>query len=363
MKTISIDPLARVEGNGGISATIDGKVVTDVKFTVNEGPRLIEKLILGRTPEEDTSMSPRICAICSCSHKNGVLRALENALDVKISHKSYLLRELMHMGEFIESHALHTFYLALPDFLHYPNAIAMALDHDLEGKIALEMKHFGNRIMKATNGRYIHGENAVIGGFGKYPSRDELLFLKSRAIQFMPFVVKTVDIFCGIDYPGSPDAETLYACCEPGNDQFGFWGDEILLSTGETISRDDYQSLTNEFVVSHSYAKHSLYQGKSYSVGALARINNLGERLTGEAEIMLQKYYHDKWKTNPFYHNAARSIEIMYAFERIPELVDEFLKIEEASSKLSTRSETGREQGWWRLHVACLSIIMKSKMA
>ena len=116
----------------------------------------------------------------------------------------------------------------------------------------------------------------------------------------MPFVVKTVDIFCGIDYPGSPDAETLYACCEPGNDQFGFWGDEILLSTGETISRDDYQSLTNEFVVSHSYAKHSLYQGKSYSVGALARINNLGERLTGEAEIMLQKYYHDKWKTNPF---------------------------------------------------------------
>ena len=117
MKTISVEPLARVEGNGGISATIDGNVVTEVKFTVNEGPRLIEKLILGRTPEEDTSMSPRICAICSCSHKNGVLRALENAMDVKISHKSYLLRELMHMGEFIESHALHTFYLALPDFL------------------------------------------------------------------------------------------------------------------------------------------------------------------------------------------------------------------------------------------------------
>jgi sulfhydrogenase subunit alpha len=345
MKTITIDPLARVEGNGGIQATIDGKVVTEVKFTINEGPRLIEKLILGRTPEEDTSMSPRICAICSCSHKNGVLRALENALDVEISHKSYLLRELMHMGEFIESHALHTFYLALPDFLHYPNAIAMALDHDLEGKIALEMKHFGNRIMKAANGRYIHGENAVIGGFGKYPSRDELLFLKSRAIQFMPFVVKTVDIFCGIDYPDSPDAETVYACCEPGNGQFGFWGDEILLSTGETIPRDDYQNLTNEFVVSHSYAKHSLYQGKSYSVGALARINNLGERLTGEAEKMLQKYYHDKWKTNPFFHNAARSIEIMYAFERIPELVDEFLKIEEESSQVEYTLKDGKGTG------------------
>jgi len=124
MKVIGIDHLARVEGNGGIHATIDGKVVSDVKFTINEGPRLIEKLVLGRTPEEDASMSPRICAICTCSHKNAVLRALENAMEVKITPKAYLLRELMHMGEFVESHSLHTFYLALPDFLGFPNAIA-----------------------------------------------------------------------------------------------------------------------------------------------------------------------------------------------------------------------------------------------
>jgi sulfhydrogenase subunit alpha len=345
MKTISIEHLARVEGNGGISATIDGKVVTEVKFTIFEGPRLIEKLVLGRTPEEDASMSPRICAICSCSHKNGVLRALEKALDVKISQKSYLLRELMHMGEFIESHSLHTFYLALPDFLGFPNAIAMVAEYDLEGKIALEMKHFGNHIMKVTNGRFIHGENAVIGGFGKYPTREELLFIKTRAVQFMPFVSKTVDLFCGLDYPDSPDADTLYVCCEPGNGQFGFWGDKILLSTGDTTAQDDYQSLTNEFVVSHSYAKHSRYQNQPYSVGALARINNLGERLTGEAGNMFRKYFNKKWKTNPFFHNAARSIEIMYAFERIPILVDEFLKIEDESSLVEYEIKDGKGTG------------------
>lgn len=345
MKTITIEHLARVEGNGGVSATIDGKIVTDVKFMINEGPRLVEKLTLGRTPEEDASMIPRICAICSVSHKNGVLRALENAMHVKISQKSYLLRELMHMGEFIESHALHTFYLALPDFLGYPNAIAMAADHDVEGKIALEMKHYGNHIMKVTNGRYIHGENAVIGGFGKYPAKEELLFIKDRAIQFMPFVNMTVDLFCGLDYPDIPDAETMYVCCEPGNDQFGFWGDEIKLSTGETISRDDYQSLTNEFVVPHSFAKHSLYQNRPYSVGALARINNLGERLTGSAGDMFQKYFNKKWETNPFFHTAARSIEIMYAFERIPELVDEFLKIEDESSAVEFERKDGKGTG------------------
>jgi sulfhydrogenase subunit alpha len=345
MKVIGIDHLARVEGNGGIHATIDGKIVSDVKFTINEGPRLIEKLVLGRTPEEDASMSPRICAICTCSHKNGVLRALENAMGVKISPKAYLLRELMHMGEFIESHALHTFYLALPDYLGFPNAIAMASEYEFEVKIALEMKHYGNHIMKVTNGRFIHGENAVIGGFGAWPTRDELFFIKSRAVQFMPFVFKTVDLFCGLDYPDVPVAETRYVCCEPGDGRYGFWGDEILISTGEKIPRDDYSKVTNEFVVSHSYAKHSRYQGQPFTVGALARIVNLGERLDGEAGEMYRKYYRDSWKSNPFYHNPSRALEILYAFERIPVLVDEFLKLEGPSSKEEYEVRDGKGTG------------------
>ena len=345
MKVVGIDHLARVEGNGGIHATIDGKVVSDVKFTINEGPRLIEKLVLGRTPEEDASMSPRICAICTCSHKNAVLRALENAMDVKISRKAYLLRELMQMGEFIESHSLHTFYLALPDFLGFPNAIAMASEYEFEVKIALEMKHYGNHIMKVTNGRFIHGENAVVGGFGKWPSREEAQFIKERALQFMPFVFKTVDLFCGIDYPDSPIAETQFLCCEPGDGNYGFWGDEVLVSTGDTFFRDDYQKMINEFVVPHSYAKHSRYNGKPFSVGALARIVNLGERLVGEAGKMFQKYYRASWKSNPFFHNASRSLEIMYAFERIPVLVDEFLKLADEPPKVEYTVQDGKGTG------------------
>ncbi len=140
MRKITIDHLARVEGNGGLSATIDGKLVTDVKFNIFEGPRLIERLTVGRTPEEDVSITPRICAICTLSHKNAVLRAMENALSVNVSRKVNLMRELMHMGEMIESHSLHIYYLALPDYVGFPNAIAMASKFAFEVKIALEMK-------------------------------------------------------------------------------------------------------------------------------------------------------------------------------------------------------------------------------
>jgi len=327
MKRIKIDHLARVEGNGGVTATIDGRAVTDVQFVINEGPRLVERLTLGKTPEEDVNIVPRICAICTISHKYAALRAMENALSVKVPPKVSLFRELMHMGEMIESHSLHTYYLALPDYVGFPNAIAMAAKFSLEVKIALEMKEFGNHIMKTAASRYIHGENPVIGGFGKYPSKDELLWIKSRAIQFMPFVLKTVNLFCGLDYPFVPEEKTVYACCNPEKNQYGFAGDEIILSTGETLSKDDYKKLTNEFIVSHSYAKRSRYKGKPYSVGSLARVNNLGERLKGEAGKMYKQHFNRRWKINPLFNNAAQALEICYAFERIPEIIDKMIKL------------------------------------
>ena len=325
-KVISIDRLTRVEGNGGISATIDGKVVTDVQFKIFEGPRLVEKLAVGRTPEEDVSISPRICAICTVSHKNAVVRAMENALDVKVAPETIFTRELMHMGEMIESHSLHTFLLALPDYLGYPNAIAMAADYGFEAKIGLEMKNFGNKIMEFYNGRFIHGENALIGGFGKLPSRKDLLWIKSRAQQFMPFIHKTVSLFCELPYPEIPEEETLFACCEPGGNSFGFWGEEILCSTGDRFGHNQYKDLTNEFVVPHSYCKRSRYQGKPFQVGALARINVLGDRLQGEAGKYFKKYFNEHWTRNPLYINAAQALELVYCFERIPQIADILLE-------------------------------------
>jgi sulfhydrogenase subunit alpha len=143
----------------------------------------------------------------------------------------------------------------------------------------------------------------------------------------MPFVLKTVELFCELDYPDCPEDDTIYASCNPGQKKYGFVGDKIILSTGETIKKEDYKDLTNEFVVSHSYAKRSRYKGKPYSVGALARVNNLGERLKGKAGKMYKKYFNPRWKKNPLFNNAAQALEILYAFERIPEIVDKMLKL------------------------------------
>ena len=143
-KNIIIEPLARVEGHGGIRVEIEDNKISNVEVRILEGPRLFEELVVGKTPQEDLSIVPRICAICNLSHKYAALRGLEKAVGITVDSTTQLYRELMHHGEMIESHSLHIYFLALPDFLGYDNAVAMADKYGDTVVKALQMKKFGN---------------------------------------------------------------------------------------------------------------------------------------------------------------------------------------------------------------------------
>ncbi|MGP8245636.1 MAG: nickel-dependent hydrogenase large subunit [Bryobacteraceae bacterium] len=116
MRTIVVEHLARVEGHGGITVELEGDTVGNVRFDVFEGARLLEPLVRGKRYDEVAPALSRICAICSVAHSLTSLKATENAFDVRVSQQTELLRELLYLGESIESHALHLFLLALPDY-------------------------------------------------------------------------------------------------------------------------------------------------------------------------------------------------------------------------------------------------------
>ncbi|HHE37973.1 MAG TPA: Ni/Fe hydrogenase subunit alpha [Candidatus Cloacimonetes bacterium] len=327
MKKVIVDHLARVEGDGGIYVELDGEELKKVEVKIFEGPRLIEALAIGKLPEEVVSFTPRICAICTVSHKNASIRAIEKALNFQEQEKTHYLRELMHLGEIIESHSLHIFALALPDYFGYPNVIAMADKHkDIVIK-ALTLKKFGNKIMQVINGKFIHGENATIGGFGKFPSNDDLLEIKKEAKESILFMSVAMDIIGELELPDHLEEETIFACCNPENNKFGFWGDEIIFSNGTTISCRKYKENLVERVVPHSFAKRSLYKDKPFTVGALARLNCIGDRLKGKAAEYFNKYKNERWLKNPLYNNLAQAIEIIYCLEQILKLVDILLKL------------------------------------
>jgi sulfhydrogenase subunit alpha len=337
MKKLEVVPLTRVEGDGGITVTLDGKKVKSVTLDVHEGPRLIEQLVRGMKPEDDINVVPRICAICTLSHKYAAIRGLEKALGIDPPEKAQAMRDLMMLGENVESNSLHTFLLALPDFLGYPSAIAMLNDYGDDVKRALRLKKFGNHVMEVTSGRIVHGENPGLGGFGKYPTKKQLSEIALRSRELVPDAVRAVELFGSLEYPEYPEVETTFMSVNAPNKKFGLAGDSILISNGKETDAEDYRKLTSERVVLHSFAKRSQFKDKSFAVGANARMINMGKRVGGQAGDLFKEHYSDRWLRNPLLNNLAQAIEMLWALESLPEATELVASMDDPKRAEATR--------------------------
>ena len=173
-RTIAVDVLARVEGEGGMQVVVKDGKVTDVKLNIFEPPRFFEALLEGREFSEAPDITARICGICPIAYQMSSCHAMEMALGVAVGGSLRELRRLIYCGEWIESHALHVYLLHAPDFLGYPSAVAMAKDFPAEVERALRLKKVGNAMMTLVGGREIHPINPRPGGFFRVPTRAEL---------------------------------------------------------------------------------------------------------------------------------------------------------------------------------------------
>ncbi len=327
-RTVDIRPLARIEGNGGIRVEIKDNQISNVEFQVLEGPRLFESLVVGKTPQEVLSLVPRICAICNLSHKYASLRGLEMAINIAVPEATNLFRRLMHLGEMIESHSLHLYFLALPDFLGYENAVAMAQERNDLVAGALRVKAFGNRVMKVMGGRMIHGENPILGGFGKLPDLQTLRSIQAESSELVSFALDTIEIMAGLEVPGHMERETQFLCCKPPHDDYDYYGNVLLTSNGEEYAVQDYKEAVEERVVSHSFAKRSTHNGEPFTVGALSRVLLLGDRLKGKAGKAYEELVNDRWNRNPLYNNHAQAIEQLHSLEGVVDTIEELLEVE-----------------------------------
>ncbi len=345
MKKIKIDLMSRIEGHGGILVEVDKNEVKDVKVNIYEGPRLIEQLLIGKDYNECLNIVPRICAICTLSHRYAATRAIEKCLGISVKKKVSLMRELMHLGEIIESNSLHVFILSLPDFFGYPSITEMLQEHEDIIMPGLKVKEFANFVMRKTSARMIHGENPVVGGFGKYATDTELNEIKRRSEELIPHMINIVEFFSTVKVPTfcQEEEDATFMCLDSGK-EFGFVGDKVLISTGEKRDIEEYEKLTNERVVSHSFAKRSKYRDKTFTVGALARINLMGERLTGESSKYYRKMYNSKWKRNPLYNNHAQLLEILFGIKKIASIVDKIKHLKDPEIEKPKR-KTGEATG------------------
>lgn len=324
-KSIVIDRVCRVEGHGGITVNIEDGKVADVKMDIFEGPRFFESLVVGKTYTEVAPILMRICAICSATHTVASLMAVENAFGVKVSKQTRLLRELLVQGGNIESHALHLFCLVIPDLLCHPSVVTLTADHPHEVKMGLELKRLGNTIQETIGGRAIHPVNAIVGGFGKLPTEEQLKGLKGQLSKALEQSLVTFDLVSSLDMPDFCNSPNIYATLSSSGDGYRLFGNKIVLSTGDTKEISEYKDICSETVVPHSHAKHSRFRGDPFMVGALARIALNGKKLSGQAKEAKEKLGLDWFSGNPFYNNVAQAIELIYSIENAIEIIDDLL--------------------------------------
>jgi sulfhydrogenase subunit alpha len=326
-RTISVEHLTRVEGHGGITVTVDGKNVTKVDLDVFEGIRLFEGLVRGRTIEDIPQIVSRICAICSTNHVITCLHALENALGVKVSKQTRKLRDLAFHGANVESHALHVFVLDLPDLLGHSSVISLAGVIPDAVKVALRLKKLGNAIQELVGGRAVHPVNHVIGGFGRVPSTDELVALRDQVRAGLGDCEKALAVLRTVPIPEFVKEPIRCAAVMPEDGAF-FFGTEMEILDGGKRTRipvKEYRKLTNEHLVPHSHAKHSLYNGQSYMVGALPRLTLNGDRITGMARKAWEELKFKTPSSNILMNNVAQAIEMIFSVEQSLRLIDELL--------------------------------------
>ena len=200
-KRIEIPEICRVEGHAAVLVDIqDGKVI-DVKLDVFEGTRFFERIVLGHHYDELAHITSRVCAICSTGHVLAAIFAVEKILAVEPTPATKLLRELMHLGMIIESHATHICALALPDFLKTPDLITFATEHPNEFAIWTKLRNLGSSIQSVIGGRPFHPVNLHVGGLSRAPSPEDLTRLLEALNSGIEIAAELCELLLAIELP------------------------------------------------------------------------------------------------------------------------------------------------------------------
>ncbi|WP_258360762.1 Ni/Fe hydrogenase subunit alpha [Moorella sulfitireducens (nom. illeg.)] len=319
-KAIQVDYIARVEGEGALKIKVKDGNISELQLRIFEPPRFFQGFLVGRRYDEVPGIVSRICGICPASHQITAIQALEDALGIEVSQQTRDLRLLLALSQWIQSHTLHIYFLALPDFLGYESAIAMAKDHLATVQRALELKRLGNDLTMLVGGREVHPVTPAVGGFTSVPGRQELQAIGERLAVARADALATIDLVASLSVP-SLERDTEHVALSSTGD-YAVNGGRLVSTKGLNIPAWQYRSHIKERHLEHSNALHSYIEGRSsFLVGPLARVNLNLDKLTPAARKIAREI--GVFPTsNPFYSALARSIELLHSIDACLALID-----------------------------------------
>jgi coenzyme F420-reducing hydrogenase alpha subunit len=339
-RTIKVDYLARVEGEGSLVVKIHGGRVVETQLKIFEPPRFFEAFLRGRGFLEAPDITARICGICPVAYQMSAVHAMEDAMGVAVDGQIRELRRLLYCGEWIESHALHIYMLHAPDFLGYPDAITMARDHPAIVQRGLALKKAGNEIVSLLGGREIHPINVRVGGFYRVPTRRELEPLSERLKSARDLAMETVRWVAGLPFPAFEQDYSFVALQHAR--EYPFNEGRIVSSTGLDIIAQQYEEHFQEEHAPHSNALQSTMRGGgAYFVGPMARYSLNFDRLSPVAQDAARAAGLLPVCRNPFQSIIVRSVEVLYACDEALRIIAAYEPPERPFVQVEPRASTG----------------------
>ena len=320
---IKINHIAKMEGHAGFMASVLRGDVKSSKLEIQEGIRLIEGVLIGRNFKDMPVVAQRICGICPVVHNITAIKSIENAFGVIVNEETKKLREIMELGQIIHSHALHLFFLSLADFLDIDNDLKLVEKYPEETKKAMRIREYGMDIVKTIGGRVIHPLTNEVGGFKKIPDSAELKKLVFSSDEILQDAVMLGNFFRKIKLPEFY-RETEYVCLfAPA--KYAIYDGDIISNQGLNIPVGSFENNFHELQKQREVIKRVEHDGRSYMVGAIARINLNRKKLRPEAHKYLDSLRLKFPNYNPFNNILCQMVEVIHAIEESSHLIKQIL--------------------------------------
>jgi len=346
---ITIEPVTRIEGHAKVTVHMNADGTVDhAYFHVNEF-RGFEKFCEGRMVFEMPHITPRICGICPVSHHLAAAKAGDDAMGAPPPKPAVMLRELMHMGQIIQSHGMHFFELAGPDLIlgfdsdpATRNVVGLIQANPNLTIRAVKLRKFGQEIIANVGDRRIHPNFAIPGGVNKaltIDTRDKLLLDIDETIKTTQIGIQIIKDWA------AKNAEDInkfavfptgyFGLVTPDNALELYDGQIRLIDRdGKQLEKFDgknYLDIIAEHVENWSYLKFPYYKkfgypNGSYRVGPLGRLNiveKINTPLANEEFKIFKALNNGHPVENTLYYHYARLIEVLYAVERAHELLED----------------------------------------
>lgn len=342
-RTLKVDALTRVEGEGAMYVEVrDGKV-RDVQLDIYEPPRFFEAFLRGRRFTEPPDITARICGICPVAYQMSACLAIEDACGVLVDGQLAELRRLLYAGEWIESHTLHIHLLHAPDFLGYESAIDLAADHRELVQRGLQIKKIGNEVLELVGGRAIHPVNVKVGGFYRVPTRAELEPLAERLRWALDASIEVVRWVAGFDFPDHHHPLELVALTAP--DEYAVLRGRLQSDAGLDIGPEAFEDHVVEEHVERSTALHAhLLERGEYLVGPMARFALGGDRLAEPAASVATEVGLLRTERNPFRSIVVRAVEVVHAIAEALRVIEGYERPDRPAMPVAPRAGVGF--GW-----------------